>query len=502
MAPMSTIFARTAEPTGSNPEELVYTSAIIFAFFSLLVTFLIIPPLVQHWRNRNIGATLCVFYAMIMNLMAFTNAVLWPNDDLEHWYSGSGLCDVEVKLQIAWSVAAPATLICVLRALANAMNTDRLSLGKTKAQRWRGYAIDLTLCVGIPLLSMVFHFIVQSKRYFLYGISGCVPTATQSYLTVGLIYVPPLLLVLVDAYFALLILYRLCRYRRTFSIILAHNDTTKSRFLRLYILCIVWLLGIIPLSSWMLSVNLGSQQEPYKWVEAHDYSKWNEITMIRSNGKIVFDRFIWLGCGIMVFLTFGFGKEAVGMYRNGLLAVGLGRLFPGLGSDHNRSHITVFGSIGSLGSKTKLYFTRKSSAASSWQTQSWQTDTSASHKTPDRPMYSPKNRTFFDSIAEDKDDVAVVGGTPAVGQRQSRLGRITSLFKSRSTPAQQRSEVLDLGCARGERLSSYPGEAHVEKPPSALDGTAAGGIEVIVKKEVRQSSETAGTLPPRTYDGI
>ncbi|KAI7411629.1 hypothetical protein KC336_g11984, partial [Hortaea werneckii] len=65
MAPMSTIFARTAEPTGSNPEELVYTSAIIFAFFSLLVTFLIIPPLVQHWRNRNIGATLCVFYAMI-----------------------------------------------------------------------------------------------------------------------------------------------------------------------------------------------------------------------------------------------------------------------------------------------------------------------------------------------------------------------------------------------------------------------------------------------------
>ncbi|OTA25597.1 hypothetical protein BTJ68_11274 [Hortaea werneckii EXF-2000] len=306
MAPMSTMFARAAEPTGSNPQELVYTSAIVFAFFSLLVTFLIIPPLVQHWRNRNIGATLCVFYAMIMNLMAFINAVLWPNDDLEHWYNGSGLCDVEVKLQIAWSVAAPATLICVLRALANAMDTERLSLSKTRAQRWRGYAIDLTLCVGIPLLSMIFYFIVQSKRYFLYGISGCVPTATQSYLTVGLIYIPPLLLVLVDAYFALLILYRLCRYRRTFSIILAHNDTTKSRFLRLYILCIVWLLGIIPLSSWMLSVNLGSQQEPYKWVEAHDYSKWNEIVVIPSNGNIVFDRFIWLGCGIMVFLTFGF----------------------------------------------------------------------------------------------------------------------------------------------------------------------------------------------------
>ncbi|KAI7367639.1 hypothetical protein KC336_g21178, partial [Hortaea werneckii] len=223
---------------------------------------------------------------------------------------------------------------------------------------------------------------------------------------------------------------------------------------------------------------------------------------IRSNGKIVFDRFIWLGCGIMVFLTFGFGKEAVSMYRNGLLAVGLGRLFPGLGSDHDRSHITVFGSIGSLGSKTKLYFTRKSSAASSWQTQSWQTDTSASHKIPDRPTFSPTNQTFFDPIAEDKGNVAVVGVAPAAGQRQSKLGRITSLFKSRSTPAQQSSEVFDLGCARGESLSSYPGEANIEKSPSALDGTASGGFEVIVKKEVRQSSETAETLSPRTYHGV
>ncbi|KAI7222954.1 hypothetical protein KC333_g811 [Hortaea werneckii] len=502
MAPTSTIFARAAEPTGSNPEELVYTSAIVLAFFSLLVMFLIIPPLVQHWRNRNIGATLCVFYAMIMNLMAFINAVLWPNDDFEHWYNGKGLCDVEVKLQIAWSVAAPATLVCVLRALANAMDTDRLRLSKTKAQRWRGYAIDLTLCVGIPLLSMIFHFIVQSNRYFLYGISGCVPSASQTYLTVGLIYIPPLLLVLVDAYFALLILYRLCRYRRTFSIILAHNDTTKSRFLRLYILCIVWLLAIIPLSSWTLSVNVGSQQGHYNWVETHDYSKWNDIAMIRSEGDIVFDRFIWLGCGIMVFLTFGFGKEAVSMYRNGLLAVGLGRIFPGLGSDPDRSHITVFGSIGSLGSKTKLYFTRKSSAVSSWQTQSWQTDTSASQATPDGPMFSPKNQTFFNPVAEDNGNVSVVGGMPAAGQRQSKLGRVTSLFKSRSSPDKQNSEGVNLGCVGGEPLSGYADGANIGMKSSALNGTASGGIEVIVKKEVRQSSETAETLPAKTYDGV
>ncbi|KAI7645324.1 hypothetical protein KC318_g20120, partial [Hortaea werneckii] len=269
-----------------------------------------------------------------------------------------------------------------------------------------------------------------------------------------------------------LILYRLCRYRRTFSIILAHNDTTKSRFLRLYILCIVWLLAIIPLSSWTLSVNVGSQQGNYNWVETHDYSKWNDIAMIRSDGDIVFDRFIWLGCGIMVFLTFGFGKEAVSMYRNGLLAVGLGRLFPGLGSDHDRSHITVFGSIGSLGSKTKL------------------------------PMFSPKNQTFFDPVTEDNSNVSVVGGAPAAGQRQSKLGRVTSLFKSCTTPDKQSSEGMNLDYVGGETLAGNADGANVRIPSSALDGTAAGGIEVIVKKEVRQSSETAETLPAKTYDGV
>lgn len=204
MAPLPDLAARAAatSTTPHQPPNLVYTSAIIFAFFSLLVALSIMPPLFWHYRNRNIGATLCIFWAILMNLLNFLNAVLWPNDDIPHWFSGTGLCDIEVKLQIAWSVAAPATLGCVLRGLANAMDTERMSLSKTKAQRWRGYALDLVLCVGLPGLAMLFNFFVQFKRYFVYGISGCVPTASRSWVTVVLLYVPPLVLVLVDAYFA------------------------------------------------------------------------------------------------------------------------------------------------------------------------------------------------------------------------------------------------------------------------------------------------------------
>lgn len=200
MAP-TPLFAR-AEPVPSTRVQPPFASAIIIACFSLLITLLIIPPFFWHWRNRNIGATCCVFWAILMCFVTFINALVWPNDDIPNWFSGVGLCDVEVKLQVAWGIAAPATLCCVLKALAHAMDTDRISLSKTKAQRWRDRAVDLLLCVGLPLFEMLAHYIVQFKRYAIFGVSGCQSTASRSYLTVFMVFVPPLVMVFVDAYYA------------------------------------------------------------------------------------------------------------------------------------------------------------------------------------------------------------------------------------------------------------------------------------------------------------
>lgn len=204
MAPIYRLSARLADMAAvtAPPTAPVYPAAILLATFSMLVVLLIIPPMCWHYRNRNLGATLLVAWTILMNFQSFVNALLWPSDDISSWYNGSGLCDVEVKLQVAWAVAAPATLACVLRALANALNTDRATLVKSRAQRRRDYAIDLSWCIGFPMLQMLFHYIVQGRRYYLFGISGCVESATDSWVTIFLIDIPPLLWSLLDAYFA------------------------------------------------------------------------------------------------------------------------------------------------------------------------------------------------------------------------------------------------------------------------------------------------------------
>lgn len=180
----------------------VYLAAILLAIFSILIVLLILPPLFWHYRNRNIGAMAVIAWMIILNFQSFLNALIWPNDDISAWSSGNVLCDIEVKLQVASQVAAPASLGCVLRALARVMDTERATLMQTKAQKMRGYAVDLLWCVGFPMLQMLAHYIVQPHRYYVFAISGCVPAVSSSWLTILLIYVPPLIWTLIDAYYA------------------------------------------------------------------------------------------------------------------------------------------------------------------------------------------------------------------------------------------------------------------------------------------------------------
>ncbi|KAK4548469.1 hypothetical protein LTR36_009379 [Oleoguttula mirabilis] len=513
MAPIASLVARSVDIAASAMSSAapVYSSSILLATFSLLTVLLIIPPMCWHYRNRNLGATLLVAWTIIMNLQTFVNAVLWPADNLSSWYNGSGLCDVEVKLQVAWGVAAPATLGCVLRALANAMNTDRATLIKSKAQRWRDYSIDLTWCIGFPFLQMFMHYIVQDRRYFLYGISGCVPSISGSWLSILLIYMPPVVWTLIDGYFAILIIVRLYRYRVSFALILASSNTTKSRFMRLYVLCLVWILAFIPTQAFVLYINLSMHRSAYSWSETHNPAEWNEIIMVPSNGAVLFDRWIWLSSGLVVFIFFGLGKEAVSMYRSGLLAIGLGKIVPSLRTDHTSRNSTS-GTISSFGSKAKMFLKRKSSV-SSWYTSS-STSRSDSFTTP----VSPKNMTFLETIKEDqhlmkekpqKSSVFARGirgltstdpeeATDSAG-RQSMISRVTSIFKSNTASSQATAQGHTLVALTGQPLTVRSDVSTGHPSPTLSTHASANSIEVIVRREVRQASETAETLPNKAY---
>lgn len=175
-------------------------TAIAFATFSLLIALIICPSLSWHASNRNVGATVLVAAAIYANFQNFLNAVIWPNDDLDSWYNGVGLCDVEIRIQIMLQSLYPAAVSCILRALARAMDTNRASWAQTRSQRRRTYAIDFVCCLGIPSIQMITLYIVQPFRYWIYGISGCVVPGDLSWLRIVLMLLPPLLWTLYCVY--------------------------------------------------------------------------------------------------------------------------------------------------------------------------------------------------------------------------------------------------------------------------------------------------------------
>ena len=393
------------------------------------------------------------------------------------------------------------------------MDTNRVSLGgKTRAQLWRGRAIDGMLCLGYPALNMLFFYIVQARRYAIFGITGCVPVLSTTYLTVAIYWLPPVLLTLVDAYYAgkvifpsttpltltdivlsliVLILARLIQHRLTFASILANSNMTRNRFLRLYLFCTTLVVFFVPLQLYTLYTNISHKEfKSYSWNRWHGTETWNDIVMAPSEGRVLYPVYVWLGGGIFIFVFFGFGKDAVEMYRTGLVAIGVHKVWPGLSRD-NTPRQSSADSGSSLSSKARMLFARKGSAASD---KHYDTDCSRSTTITtmtDADNVSPKSAVFAKNISNHSITTDAEKGTGATSTQPSFIKRLTATFRSRQ---------LQPPSLHNFSLKAWNGKAvrNGTISASACSRSETASMEVVVHTELRQASETAETIKSTT----
>ncbi|KAK3673644.1 a-factor receptor [Recurvomyces mirabilis] len=475
------------------PSDAPYPLATALAVLSFLVSITLLSPAYSHYRNKNLGALTLVLWTIVFNLRIFTNALIWPNDNIATWFDGHGLCDVEVSLQAAWTVAAPAALASLLRGLAHAMDTNRVSLGgKTKAQLLRERAIDGMLCLGFPALHMLILYIVQARRYAIFGIMGCVPDISTTYLTVAIYWLPPVLWTILDAYYAVLILTRLIHHHLTFASILANSNMTKNRFLRLYLFCTTLVLFFVPLQLFTLYSNLSQKDfEPFSWERWHGAETWDEILMFPSEGRVLYPVYVWLGGGMFIFVFFGFGRDAVEMYRSGLVAMGAHKVWPSLSREGTPKQSST-GTRSSVSSKARMLFSRKGSAVLK---KHYDTDCSQSTTvttTTDADGVSPNSAVFPKDINNHNIAVDAEKDTGPSATQPSLLKRLTTAFRPRQATS-----------FRNFSLTSWNGKAVKCGISSSWQESRseAASMEVVVHTEVRQASETAGTMETKAAKG-
>ncbi|KAI9837460.1 MAG: hypothetical protein M1819_007108 [Sarea resinae] len=334
------------------------TIAIVLPTLSILTLILSVPPLTWHIKHANIPASSLVCWILLLNFFNAVNAFIWPTDNITSWWSGIVLCDIEAKIMTASSAGMIGSLICIMRSLANVLNTDRTVLVPSRAARRRQMVLDVLCCFGLPVYLMAVHYVVQPNRYYITAIAGCGASLDSSWPTIVLVNIWPVLASLLCTYYCVVVIFRIHRYRSEFSHLLALSNTSRSRFLRLFLISTILCIVFLPLQLYVFYVNVNHPLERYSWSRVHS-AEWSQIIMAPSFGTVRFDRWIYIASGMLVFVFFGVGREAVEMYRGWLVKMGLGTVLPTLTKPYQGRGLGGKSKEGSsFGSKAKLMLRR------------------------------------------------------------------------------------------------------------------------------------------------
>ncbi|KAG6815414.1 hypothetical protein H0H87_002092 [Tephrocybe sp. NHM501043] len=315
-------------------------------------------PLKWHLEAWNTGTCLYMFWAGLVNLNQFINAVVW-NGNAINW--APVWCDISVRIFLAGVVAIPACTLCINRRLYQIASVRSVTV--TKAEKRRAVMVDLAIGVGIPLLFITLQYIAEGHRFDIYEDIGCFPSTYNTPVAIVLVSVPPVLIGSISAVYSILSIRAFAKSRRQFKELLSgSNNLNSNRYLRLMLLAGIETCLTVPLGLFAIyeSCVLG-EVYPWKgWADTHShFSRVIQVPAIlwRSDAGAVRDlelnRFTVVLCAFLFFGFFGFAEEARKHYRSGVQSVA------------KRMGVSTSGTLfSSTGSKSKGSLTSTSGKAS------------------------------------------------------------------------------------------------------------------------------------------
>jgi pheromone a factor receptor len=472
----------------------VYFLEILTAFAIILV----VPAFFWHIRNRNLPASCLVFWTLWLNLMNLVNALIWPTDNLTTWFWGQGLCDIMIKMDIGSSLGIIGAVVCILRSLAGALNTERIRLVPRRAEAIRQRIIESLFCIGLPILAALLHVFVQSRRYYIYAISGCMYTVGETWLDVLFLWMWPPFLAFVAAYYAGLVLVRVIKYRREFSSVLSASSSgmNKSRFTRLFTISLVLLFVYLPVEIYVFVWNITlTPLGPYSWADIHSASTWDYILFFPAYGQVFFDRWIYASLGYALFFTLGLGADATQFWRSLLLGLGFGGIFPSLTktaadnttqarSSTSGRNSTHWAWLAKFGSKTRLLGSTRSSKASERTTSNVEKGTSLPIAS-DSPV---RTHTHGDGLAlAPISELAAEAGNERGNERNDDDRRFAALEEGLGTGGDGMHETGRERMLGGVRAWEFRRAEQVGEGEAESDGQ----VGLVVKKEDGKVGEAA-----------
>lgn len=188
----------------STPPVLTSTSpnAILLPICAALVIAANYVPLLLLLRVKKVAACTLVIVLAVQNALTFINAIIWPNDNVAGWFSGVGLCDMQVAIRNPLATLLASSSAYISWDLAQALDTDNPRLYEPRKFRHRRIALEFLFCFAVPVLQVGLQYIAQTNRFMVVTVYGCVSSLDSSWPPIVILIIWPPIFVLLNCYFA------------------------------------------------------------------------------------------------------------------------------------------------------------------------------------------------------------------------------------------------------------------------------------------------------------
>jgi pheromone a factor receptor len=348
------------------PDLVNHVNRVLMCIFCFLGIILPLPTF-RAYYNRSAPTTFpgCNMIALncLLCLQYLINANIWPTQNINNWWDGTGLCDIQAPLKYPITLSVALSLWRFMNALATAVN-GQLQSELSKAEMRNRLLKEALYCWLVPLLQIPLSYLVRKGRFTVVPVVGCADLLDDSWLKFLIITVWCPLVMLLTSYSAgkfsnpmhFLQEYEMCVYymnceltvlsqgcivvrvlkhrRNINGILMSNGSKLRDRmFLRMAIISIVVLLSYIPVQGGFFLNEISSGVTRYSLFD--NYSNgWNRpdmVTLADYGGQM--SQYIgWtsVAWNLVFFCFSGFERESVVETRKMLAALGFGKFWPSL----------------------------------------------------------------------------------------------------------------------------------------------------------------------------
>ncbi|OAA48139.1 a-pheromone receptor PreA [Beauveria brongniartii RCEF 3172] len=319
---------------------------VIRIVLAIIANLVCLVPLRLLYRNGEFAAVVFITVVEIKNIFTIVTAALWHTDDMEAWWPGYGLCDIEQFVYNGCAGIYVTCLLAIMRNLAHQVGVMRAHPLTVREKRRRNF-IQALIIFPLPIVQLAFTWPLAAQRYAVGTLMGCawVPSSTWPYLVFFII--AQLVVSVVAGIYAVITFFRFRQVAKATSSALA---SSRAAFLRsqrtkrrLYLMVTSILVPFLPITITLCFLNvqaLGALR-PFNFNEIHHPKTslpWETIIFIPSRfndfGSLN-NGYISIFTAVPIFLFFGMTKDAINSYRIVVLYFGLGKIWPNLHNEYD-----------------------------------------------------------------------------------------------------------------------------------------------------------------------